>query len=308
MEVIIKIENYRQIPFFKTKTIEFNLPTSWAEASYKDIQLLYPLKALAEDEKVLEVILSHYVKPKYLQYINVVDKQKMINLLRKLYQSSITKLSFSSIKFTQKKISFWFLGKLKAIKTPFKNRLNIPNAYLSNLKFGEVAAGLKQIIIYFNTDGKNEDNLNKAMAIFFRPYKHFFFKKGNISIERETFDMDRINRQAKTFTNMPVAEKLFFIHYILDTLEALKTAPKLQVLFPKPPTKEQSQTEIKKEPSNKDPNIWFDFMISIAELNLAGDFNKISETSFVQVLTIAAKKKQDTINLQMKQAHQNGQK
>ncbi len=304
MVIQLEIKNYRRLPFFKTKKIQFSMPTTWEEATFQDIEFLFPLLPVHESEAVKTIILSKYLKPKYFDYLGA-DKQTLFNAIDKLFASPLKKLSFSEIPFKNKRISFLLFGKQFNIWTPFQNKLNVPAAYLGNLTFGEVASGLKQVIIYFNTKGTRLKNLNNAMAIFFRPFETYFFKTGNETIKTESYDLARIAKNTELFEQMADSTKIFFVYYILGTLEALKTAPVLSVLFPKPPkdTDTEKTKTAKATDTQKDPNIWLNFMINIADLGIAGDFDKISDTSFVQVLTIAAKKKRDAIAAERQRIH-----
>ena len=303
VQVNLKIKNYRKF-FFKTKKVQINIPQDWAEVPKSIFEELYTLLPFAGQQWAQYKILSLFIPAKCIHFIeqSFLDQHFWANINKLSTEKQYT-TPFTSFKYKLKTINARVLGFDFSIKLPFRNKYYLPKELLADLTCGEVAAGIKQITIFFNKEGQDEANLNKAVAIFCRQQKAWLFSTNRKDFKRSEFDIEESNDTAALFEKLSFAKKLFIIYYVLGNLDKLKNAPRIKILFPEPAKADEEENEAPKQKENKkkDPNIWLDFLANISETGIAGTFTEVQHSNFQEVLFLAAKKKQDIINQQRRE-------
>lgn len=296
VSINLTIENFWSFPFKRDKVLDVKIPTSWNDVSSDYLFPLFVLLPEAKNKLIKHAILSLFIDKKYIHYIPQSSLVVIFERIEQLAKEPITYPVMDYFEHRPTSIKFYLFGRKCTINLPFlKKRYYLPMPFMADLTMAEVALGLKKAIIYQNKGGGDAaiETLNEFVAVFCRPrpYSLLSFKES----ERPVLDTRKVDADAEELASLPLLTKLFVYEYVLASLDALKKAPKLKVLFPEPKKQDINSVSPKSKKKN-DPNVWVDFIVSLSETGLLGSFSEIEKENFSTALYIAAKRKQDLMN------------
>lgn len=281
----------------------FRVPTSWAEVDrHAALPLLYAQamhRMGADLARCTARLLPFFIPARWLKFYTVDQLRDILAPQLQFIAGPVDARCVPFLK-VRRTIRIRIAGRSVRFALPFPlyhRRLYLPAPLLSDVTGAEFAAAMKQLMILHNRKGDSTGQVERFLGIVCRPGRPDL---GTGEMVREKFT--GIDGRDQLLAGQPDVIKSYVQEYFLQQLAKLKTAPKLQVLFPEP---EGRRYEDGVEGGHDliddllDPNTWADFLISMSEAGSLGNLDEVEGQPIQTILAVAAKKKQDSINAKM---------
>jgi len=274
--------------------LNVKIPTSWAEVGEKKLQFITLLEVLRNQPIAWRQFVLHQLFGDKFSNIPIAQVESKILPHLEFVSQRIPAGIIKKFRIGNRTFTVEVLGRSFKIKSPFNRYLVLPKPAMADMRMNEYVNAMKQLTLYYNTEG-NIKYLKAFAACLLREPSNYN------TLERSLYDADKTTEYNELIELIPVQHMMYVMNEFISEMDKIRKVPKFKNLFPSNEEEiDEEEDEIKPSKAGiQDPNSYYDFLISVSESGIFGNYELTQKAKVLDVFFAMAKKNQDAIAAQI---------